>query len=208
MLPRYIHFAFQAPLVVAVLWLGACGRTELWAGYDGAGDGDALDDAGLDVEEAGPDALDPPDPPDVPNQQCEPSEEQCNGIDDDCDGQIDEVPGIPCPEGGYRYCVAGKMSECPRRCEVCMPGSRRICFNSYCKYWATQTCTADGRSFGSCREQDPPPECADVASEHQYSRELEQCCIDNGYCCVDEFDLDGDGNKNELLGRCDEVLCQ
>ena len=39
------------------------------------------------------------------------------------------------------------------------------------------------------------------------SPELEECCIDNGYCCVDEFDLDNDGDRTEMLGRCEAVMC-
>jgi hypothetical protein len=100
------------------------------------------------------------------------------------------------------------MSACPARCETCLPGSERVCMLSYCTFWGIQTCTADGRSFGRCREHEPPPECRDIAREHRDSRELEQCCLDNGYCCLDRHDLDGDGNRSEMLGRCDEVLCE
>ena len=60
--------------------------------------------------------------PDSRPPGCEPSEEICNGRDDDCDGRVDEVPPVPCPGGGERYCVAGRMSQCPRRCDVCIPG--------------------------------------------------------------------------------------
>jgi len=89
-----------------------------------------------------------------------------------------------------------------------MPGSERICFLSYCKYWAVQTCTADGKAFGKCKELDPPSECSGVAKDKKYSKELEQCCLDNGYCCLDEFDLDNDGNDGEMIGNCEEVLCK
>lgn len=139
---------------------------------------------------------------------CIPTEETCNGADDDCDGLTDEVPPIPCENGGEQYCVAGSFSACPKPCETCMPGAERICFLSYCKYWAVQTCTADGKSFGKCHEQDPPPECKSVAKNEKYSKALEQCCLDNGYCCLDEFDLDGDGDEGEMLGDCEEVLCE
>ncbi|HVU00754.1 MAG TPA: hypothetical protein VHE30_03350 [Polyangiaceae bacterium] len=178
-------------------------------------------DAGTDppvVTDAGPDAqvlLDSgtppvttskPPPTRVPN--CTPSEEICNGKDDDCDGQVDEdLPSIPCAGGGDRYCVAGRMSACPTRCDACVPGSERVCFLSYCDFWAVQTCAADGKSFGVCREHRVPAECKAVASAHKDSPELEQCCIDNGYCCHDEHDLDNDGNREEMLGNCDEVSC-
>jgi hypothetical protein len=138
---------------------------------------------------------------------CVPTEETCNGTDDDCDGQVDEVPAIPCEEGGYQFCVAGSLSQCPKRCETCMPGTERVCFLSYCKYWGVQTCTADGKSWGKCREEDAPPECAKIAEKQQYSAALEQCCLDNGYCCVDEFDLDDDGSSGEMLGQCEEMSC-
>jgi hypothetical protein len=144
----------------------------------------------------------------VPPPECQPKGEVCNGMDDDCNGAIDDsLAPTPCPGGGFRYCVAGRWSACPSRCEVCLPGSQRVCFHSYCLYWGVQTCASDGQGFGPCREQAPPRECAATADRYKYSAELEQCCIDNGYCCVDEHDLDRDGNRTELLGHCDEVRC-
>jgi len=139
--------------------------------------------------------------------ECLPTGEICNGVDDNCNGEVDEVPAIPCPNGGFRYCVSGSMSECPRRCEVCMPGSERVCFISYCTYWGVQTCASDGRSFSFCRERSAPWVCEDVVDSHQMSPELEQCCLDNGYCCLDQFDLDHDGDTEETLGNCEELLC-
>jgi hypothetical protein len=169
-------------------------------------------DAAL-VADAAPPVPAPPDavPPPVPEPVtpgCQPRAEVCNGADDDCDGKVDEdLAPIPCPNGGSRYCVAGRTSECPRVCDVCRPGSRRICFISYCTYWGHQTCASDGRSFGLCREAPVPPECDSIASAKKKSPELERCCIDNGYCCLDEFDLDGDGDRTEMLGRCGAVTC-
>jgi hypothetical protein len=139
---------------------------------------------------------------------CQPTPETCNGRDDDCDGNVDqELPPIPCPDGGERYCVSGRYSECPRRCEVCVPGSHRECFTSFCTFWGTQACASDGRSFGACREGHPPDACADVAAQSKKSPELERCCLDTGHCCVDEFDLDHDGDRAEMLGRCEAVMC-
>jgi hypothetical protein len=153
-----------------------------------------------------PAAMPPPDPVVVPG--CQPQPETCNGRDDDCDGKVDEdLPPIPCPNGGNRYCVAGRLSECPRVCEVCRPGSQRVCYISYCTYWGAQTCASDGRSFGLCRERPVPPECESIAKSKRKSPELERCCIDNGYCCLDEHDLDGDGDRTEMLGRCGGVTC-
>jgi hypothetical protein len=183
--------------VGAMLLALACSRT-----------GIGLDEGELDADPwLDPDAALPQLDGGAPST-CTVSEEICNGKDDDCDGQIDEVPPIPCEGGGQRFCVAGTWSQCPKRCDTCMPGTQRICFLSYCKYWAVQTCAADGKSFGKCREDDAPPECAKIADKQQYSAALEQCCLDNGYCCLDEFDLDNDGNTNEMLGNCAELSCE
>jgi hypothetical protein len=140
---------------------------------------------------------------------CVPEPEICNGLDDDCNGSIDEnLPAIPCPNGGSQYCVAGHYSDCPQRCEVCVPGSARTCFTSFCTYWGTQPCAPDGRSFGPCQEaKSVPPECQAVAQNMQRSAALEQCCLMNGYCCVDTFDLDNDGDRNEMIGNCGAVSC-
>lgn len=139
---------------------------------------------------------------------CTPTAEQCNGRDDDCNGAVDDLPAQACPGGGFRFCVAGRLSECPRRCEACVPGAVRVCQNSFCSFWGEQECAADGQGFGRCREAEPPPECAAVARKFQHSRELEQCCVDNGHCCVDEFDLDHDGSRGEMLGACGDIACQ
>jgi hypothetical protein len=138
---------------------------------------------------------------------CQPEEELCNGKDDDCDDDIDEVDPIPCPGGGFKYCVDGRYSDCPQRCEVCMPGSERVCFVNYCTFWGVQTCAADGRSWSRCREQRAPSSCIDIATEQQNSPELQRCCMDNDYCCVDSHDLDGDDDREEMIGRCDQASC-
>jgi hypothetical protein len=214
----------------AVLLAGAsCGRTQLEPFQhkpvvDAATPMDRPADLGSDVADAPPDM--PPDlPPDlgmdvpvdrridamsVPDAPpvCQPKPETCNDVDDDCDGVKDEdLPAIPCPDGGNRYCVGGRYSDCPRRCDVCVPGSKRTCITSYCTFWGSQTCSTDGRSFGRCDESRPPPECEEVADKMMRSPALERCCLDNGYCCVDEFDLDRDGDNNEMMGRCEAVVC-
>ena len=147
-------------------------------------------------------------PPDAP--VCVPSTETCNGVDDDCNGLVDDgLAPIPCPNGnGYRQCVGGAWSNCPRRCQVCVPGSKRTCITSFCTFWGDEECAADGMSFGACKEAQPPAACATVASRMQRSPDLEQCCLDNGYCCVDEFDLNHNGNRTEMLGRCESIVCE
>ena len=201
MLKRYVVPGRWGIALGVGLLAGACGRSGLLSDDNVWVDDPARLDGSL------PDTL-PPLPDSTSPYTCVPTEEVCNGIDDDCDGLIDEVPSIPCEGGGEQYCVAGHMSECPTRCEACMPGAERICFNSYCKYWAVQTCAADGKGFGKCKEHDVPPECAAIAKDLKYSKELEQCCIDNDYCCADDFDLDHDGNTGDMVGRCEEVVCQ
>ena len=193
-------------LSLTALWAGACSRTGLEVAIDELDGGFDPTAVAVDLADAADDGAGPFT---ATSGGCSPTEEECNGVDDDCDGEVDEgLASIPCPGGGSRYCVGGKMSACPRRCERCLPGSEQVCFVTYCTYWGIQTCTADGRSFSRCEEIRVPRECEDVAENHRNSPELEQCCLDHGYCCVDEHDLDHDGNRSELLGRCDEVLCE
>lgn len=203
--PRYHgRAAGTRALAGAALVLAAagCGRTGL-----GVDDYDAqvwFVDGAAELD-AGPDATSPPD---SGPGHCVPTAETCNGKDDDCNGVVDDgIAAVPCEGGGQSYCVAGHMSQCPKRCEACIPGSERVCFLSYCRYWGTQTCAADGRGFGYCKEGSPPAACKSVASSDQDSPALEQCCLDAGACCVDTYDLDHDGNTSEMLGQCDDVKC-
>jgi hypothetical protein len=167
-------------------------------------------DAPLDLPREKTPPPPPPPPPPTPDAGpvCHPQPETCNGIDDDCNGAVDDgLPPIPCPNGGARYCVSGTYSECPRRCEVCVPGSERECFTTFCSFWGTQACASDGRSFGPCKEALPPADCQAVTDQSKYTSDLEKCCIAQGLCCLDEFDLNGNGDKTEMLGRCDSVMC-
>jgi hypothetical protein len=118
-----------------------------------------------------------------------------------------DMPPVPCSGGGYQYCVAGHYSACATRCGACVPGSTRVCFMTYCTRWGTQTCASDGLSFGFCEEFSLPSQCAAIAAQSGTSPALEQCCIDNGYCCEDLFDLDGDGNSGDQIGTCGATSC-
>jgi hypothetical protein len=117
------------------------------------------------------------------------------------------MPPIPCPGGGYQYCVAGAYSQCPQRCVACIPGSQRVCFLGYCNHWGIQTCSADGMSFNYCQEESPPGACDSLARADHASAALEQCCVDNGYCCADVFNLSGTGNTGGQVGQCSSVTC-
>jgi hypothetical protein len=205
-----------AAAMAAVVSSLGCSRTGLGISA-GAEQPEVVDAAepGQPVNGGSPDAAaagtSTPPSVEVPNVRvphCTPSSEICNGKDDDCNGKVDDgIASVPCSGGGQQYCVAGRLSACPTRCDACIPGSERVCFHSYCTFWAVQACTADGKSFGICREKRVPSECADVSDRYHESAQLEQCCIDNGYCCHDEFDLDHDGDRGEMLGTCDEVSC-
>ncbi len=117
------------------------------------------------------------------------------------------MPPVPCPGGGYEYCVAGHYSACPSRCGVCVPGSSRVCFITYCKAWGVQTCSSDGLSFGYCQENSPPSQCQSIADDDKASPALEQCCIDSGNCCQDLYDLNGNGDTTDLIGSCSGTSC-
>jgi hypothetical protein len=212
-----VHASVRVLLIACVAVATGCGRTALEPPDDRSRADAATDrpidrpaDAPLDLPAERMDA-----PPDLPIEHppdsavCVPKDEVCNGVDDNCDGRVDEdQPPIPCPNGGNRVCVGGNYSECPKRCQVCVPNSKRTCITSFCTFWGSQTCMEDGMGFSGCKESAAPPECRAVANKMMRSRELEMCCIENGFCCVDEFDLDGDHDTTEMLGRCESVTCE
>jgi hypothetical protein len=192
--------------LIALVATGACARTGLdpseLEGAPTRGGSESVAEPDASVTPSVPSAR-----PGAP-EPCEPAPEICNLRDDDCNGRVDDLPPVPCAAGGFRYCVAGKQSACPDRCETCVPGSERICFVSYCTFWGVQTCAADGRGFGPCREEHAPSPCSRYSRTRDDLERLEQCCVEQGYCCVDARDLDEDGDRREMLGRCDEVLCR
>jgi hypothetical protein len=148
-------------------------------GGDGDADSDTDADSDGDIDGGGGDQC----PPGVEM----PTDEICfDDLDNDCDGETDE--------------------DCTREDCLCIPGARRICDYSpiYCA-WGEQFCAADGLSWGPCAEITIPLECAPV--ETWYSPMAEACCIDQGYCCQDQWDLDGDGDGWESLGNCVDIVC-
>ena len=189
--------------VLVVLGLAACSRTGTIWSADPPPDGGP--DAAVGLPDAGPDAEPPPSP-------CEPEQERCDGLDNDCNGQLDDgLAPEACEGGGFRFCVGGALSACPRACAVCRPDSTRVCFPAYCSRWGTQTCEADGLAWGPCSEQPTPAECqgaADTWDAADDSPDTETCCIDRGECCQDHWDLDADGDVSESVGACDAVTCE
>jgi hypothetical protein len=46
-----------------------------------------------------------------------------------------------------------------------------------------------------------------VASGQHDSAALEQCCIDHGGCCRDDWDLNHNGSTTDQIGNCSGVTC-
>jgi hypothetical protein len=104
----------------------------------------------------------------------------------------------------YLVCESTGSPQPPENC--CVAGTWRYCDTpTYCN-WGVQACTEDGRSWGSCTETSIPEACAGI--DAWYSPATEQCCIDQGFCCQDMWDLDGDGDSWESLGVCDGIVCE
>jgi hypothetical protein len=163
------------------------------------------EDASVD-EDAGVDVLLEPETP--PEPECEPEEEVCDGEDNDCDGEVDEdIPPEPCEESGSRRCVMGRWSECPPVCTGCVPGTVRQCFEAYCTGWGVQTCN-DGGYWNTCQEAAVPGNCDDGFGWVDSVASTGQCCIDEGFCCQDYWDLDGDGDTDDSVGTCYGIDCR
>jgi hypothetical protein len=150
-------------------------------GEGGGGGGEGGGDADADVPGGGIDGC----PPGVEV----PGTEQCDGIDNDCDGRVDEDCDTPPP------------TDC-----MCVPGAWRYCDTpTYCR-WGIQTCEDSGMEWGSCDEIAAiPAQC--IAIDGWYSPRAEQCCVDQGFCCQDMWDIDHDGDTWESVGTCTDIVC-
>lgn len=135
---------------------------------------------------------------------CEAEEELCDGLDNDCDDEVDEdIPPEPCPEGGASRCVMGRWSECPLEVTTaCSPGSVRQCFDAYCTGWGVQVCNSSGSAFETCQEAAVPRNCEDEWGWAPHQLSTGECCIAEGFCCQDSWDIDGDGDFNDSVGTC------
>jgi hypothetical protein len=89
---------------------------------------------------------------------------------------------------------------------ACVAGAVRFCDTpQYCN-WGSQVCRTDGLDWGSCDELAAIPlECQGI--DYWYSPASEACCIDQGFCCQDMWDLNGDGDTWESLGNCADIVC-
>ena len=89
---------------------------------------------------------------------------------------------------------------------VCVPGAWRYCDTpTYCR-WGVQYCDADGMDWGRCDEISAiPAACAPI--DGWYSPAAEACCVEQGLCCQDMWDLDHDGDTWESLGNCTDIVC-
>jgi hypothetical protein len=105
----------------------------------------------------------------------------------------------------YLFC---EMEDAPDGVSegCCVPGAERYCEDPGYPIWGTQRCLDDGVSWGPCDEiAMPPSPCDELAG--WYSPAAEECCVRSGFCCLDMWDLDGDGDTWESLGNCVDVIC-
>lgn len=98
-------------------------------------------------------------------------------------------------------CAPGECAIVPSVEEECDPGTCRYCDVLATDVWGTQTCEGDGRTWSPCVEEGTiPEEC--FSDGGWYSVDEELCCILNGFCCRDLWDLDHDGDHQDSLGDC------
>jgi hypothetical protein len=150
------------------------------ADSDSDGDGDGDSDGGI---------------PDDGGFRCPPgievpTDEICgDGVDNNCDGRVDED------------CFSGE-DGC-----VCTPNAWRYCDTpDYC-LWGKQVCDEDGMAWGPCLETtDIPAACAAISE--WYSPAAQACCVAQGRCCQDMWDLNFNGDTWESLpDGCPQIEC-
>lgn len=114
-------------------------------------------------------------------------EERCGDLlDNDHDGHVDETcEGCVCTPGSWRYSVDD---------------------GGYGSLWAIPYCNEDGSGWGRTYEIPAIPEPCDLI-DHWYSPPAQECCIEQGWCCQDMWDMDSDGDIWESLGRCPDPIC-
>lgn len=162
---------------------------EVMIAEDGDGDGHFARPCGEDCDDSDPNVH-----PGAP--------ELCNCVDDDCDGMVDEDLMQDCErdgEIGHRQCLDCEWTEC-LMCTVCIPGARRYCDTpTYCS-WGEQICNSMGDGWGDCYETSAPSGCSGFSYD-------QDCCMRMGGCCQDWSDYDGDGDWNDTVGACEDVVC-
>ena len=85
---------------------------------------------------------------------------------------------------------------------VCQPGANRYC--STPDGLGTQRCNDNGDGWGACDESTTPDACLGLTPG---SLELFLCVLHENACLEDWPDADRDGDRDESLGRCYEVIC-
>ncbi len=103
---------------------------------------------------------------------------------------------LNCEDDGSPYTITG---------ECCIPGAWRYCSTEHA-LWGIHYCEEDGEAWGVCSEVTIPADCVHV--DGWFSPDIEACCIEQGFCCQDTWDLDADEDLWESLGDCTDIVCE
>jgi hypothetical protein len=184
-----------------------CGPSEE-CGDDGAGDG-TDDDCDGQVDEGctcpSPGATQPcydGVPANRGNGICTDGEQTCTEFNTwgACEGGSGPQPEV-CGDDVDQDCSGADETCCEPFPECfCVPGAARYCDDPiYCR-WGIQYCNDAGTAWGTCVETDPPEGCSGMMYDVS-------CCVTVGACCQDYFDIDTDGDNQESMGECIDILC-